>query len=260
VLFQKVKDLLVQQGFTIFEKVPLPAAADREFVLLQSDQVKTVSTIYRVVEPLAKALIFVVLGLLLLGIYVSTSRRYGVFAASWILILTGAFLIGLLAVSRAAFLSQLGVPDESWQGITFDTVSRFLEGLGRTAITLGVVGVIGAFLAGPARVAVAIRRGVMSLANRIAVSIVDAVPSVASAGRPFASGRSIFGGIILALGAWFLVWGRSASAGRIVWIVVLSLIAWFVVLVLAEAGKAAPVDGGTSDPDSAAPVTAGAES
>lgn len=260
VLFEKVKALLVQQGFTIFEKVPLPAAADREFVLLKSDQIKTVSTIYRVVEPLANALIFVVLGLLLLGIYVSTSRRYGVFAASWILIINGAFLIALLTVARAAFLAELSVPDASWQAVTFDTVTRFLEGLGRTALTLGAVGLIGAFLAGPARVAVAVRRAVMSLAHRLGTALVSSVPSVAGAGRLVASGRAVFGGVILAIGAWFLLWGRTASAGRIVWIVVLGLIAWFVVLVLAESGRASAGEDDAGAPEAPVGASTGVES
>jgi len=259
VLFEKVRELLVRQGFTIFEKVPLPAAVDREFVLLKSDQIKTVSTIYRVVEPLANALVFVVLGLLLLGTYVSTSRRYGVFAAGWILIVTGAFLIGLLAVARAAFLAELNVPDASWQAVTFDTVSRFLDGLGRTAVTLGVVGVIGAFLAGPARVALAIRHEVMALAQRLGTALVSAVPSLARTGRVFASARAVFGGIILVVGAWFLIWGRTASTGRIFWIVVLGLIAWFAVLVVAESGGTAPDQVDETIADAPVATSAGAD-
>lgn len=239
VLFERVQTLLVQQGFTIFAKVPLPAVADRQLVLLKSSQVKTVSATYRIVEPLANSLIVVVVLLLIAGIFVSRSRRYGVFAASWILLLTGAAVIALVTIVRAVFLADLGVPDASWQAVTFDTITRFMSGLGRTALALGLVGLVGGIIAGPAKPAVALRSGVLRFADLIAAPLVSMVPAVGKVGRVVRPSAWVFGGAIIVIGAFSLVASRSASAGRIAWIVVIGLVAWFIVLVVAATGGAA---------------------
>jgi hypothetical protein len=153
--------------------------------------------------------------------------------SGWILIAVGLLIIAALSVTRSVFLADLGVSDQSWQAVIYDTLTRFLQGLGRTSVALGVVAVLAALLAGPARFAVALRRGVMGLAKRIADPLANAVPSITGAGRVVSSALAIFGGIIVAIGTIALLWGREASAGRIVWIVVLALIAWFIVLVIA---------------------------
>jgi len=124
VLIERVRTLLVEQGLTVFANISVPKAADRELVLVRDEQVKVVSTTYRIVQPLANGLIWVALLLLALGILVINRRRVGILISGWIFLLTGAFILATFGLAKSLALSGLSVADNSWQAVTALLISR----------------------------------------------------------------------------------------------------------------------------------------
>jgi hypothetical protein len=236
VLIERVRTLLVEQGLTVFANISVPKAADRELVLVRDEQVKVVSTTYRIVQPLANGLIWLALLLLALGILVINRRRVGVMVSGWIFLLTGAFILGTFGLAKSLALSGLSVSDNSWQAVTAETVLRYLPGLGRTCVAIGIVAIAAGVIAGSSALGQWIRKVFVSASNLLGREIGKLGP-IAQQAATVASKKTIIAVVILVLAFAGLYTSDTVSAGRVAWVTSLGVIAWFITFALAAAGR-----------------------
>ncbi|MEI6364975.1 MAG: hypothetical protein WCO59_04745 [Actinomycetes bacterium] len=243
VLIERVRTLLVEQGLTVFANISVPAAADRELVLVRDEQVKVVSTTYRIVQPLANGLIWLALFLLALGIWVINRRRVGILISGWIFLLTGAFILATFGVAKSLALSGLSVAENSWQAVTAETVLRYLPGLGRTCVAIGIVAIAAGVIAGSSSLGQWIRKVFVTGSSLLGREIGKLGPIAQQAGN-VASKKKIIAVVILVLAFVGLYTSDTVSAGRVAWVTALGLIAWFITFALAAAGGEVEAAGG----------------
>ena len=243
VLIERVRTLLVEQGLTVFANISVPKAADRELVLVRDEQVKVVSTTYRIVQPLANGLIWLALFLLALGIWVINRRRVGVLISGWIFVLTGAFILGTFGLAKELALSGLSVAENSWQAVTAETVLRYLPGLGRTCVAIGIVAIAAGVIAGSSALGQWIRKVFVTGSNLLGREIGKLGP-IAQQAANVASKKKIIAIVIFVLAFAGLYTSDTVSAGRVAWVTSLGVIAWFITFALAAAGATTEATGG----------------
>ncbi len=242
VLIERVRTLLVEQGLTVFANISVPKAADRELVLVRDEQVKVVSTTYRIVQPLANGLIWLALFLLALGIWVINRRRVGVLISGWIFVLTGAFILGTFGLAKELALSGLSVAENSWQAVTAETVLRYLPGLGRTCVAIGIVAIAAGVIAGSSALGQWIRKVFVTGSNILGREIGKLGP-IARQAAIVASKKKIIAIVIFVLAFAGLYTSDTVSAGRVAWVTSLGVIAWFITFALAAAGATTEATG-----------------
>ncbi len=242
VLIERVRTLLVEQGLTVFANISVPKAADRELVLVRDEQVKVVSTTYRIVQPLANGLIWLALFLLALGIWVINRRRVGVLISGWIFVLTGAFILGTFGLAKELALSGLSVAENSWQAITAETVLRYLPGLGRTCVAIGIIAIAAGVIAGSSALGQWIRKVFVTGSNILGREIGKLGP-IAQQAANVASKKKIIAIVIFVLAFAGLYTSDTVSAGRVAWVTSLGVIAWFITFALAAAGATTEATG-----------------
>ncbi|MCX6418353.1 MAG: hypothetical protein NTU50_02720 [Actinobacteria bacterium] len=235
VLIERVRTLLVEQGLTVFANISVPQAADRELVLVRDQQVKVISTTYRIVQPLANGLIWLALFLLALGIWVINRRRVGILISGWIFLLTGAFILATFGVAKSLALSGLSVAENSWQAVTAETVLRYLPGLGRTCVAIGIVAIAAGVLAGSSALGQWIRKVFVSGSGVLGREIGKLGPVAQQAGNVEGK-KKIIALVIGVLAFAGLYTSDTVSAGRVAWVTSLGVIAWFITFALAAAG------------------------
>ena len=243
VLIERVRTLLVEQGLTVFANISVPKAADRELVLVRDQQVKVVSTTYRIVQPLANGLIWLALFLLALGIWVINRRRVGVLISGWIFLLTGAFILGTFGLAKELALSGLSVAENSWQAVTAETVLRYLPGLGRTCVAIGIVAIAAGVIAGSSALGQWIRKVFVTGSNLLGREIGKLGPIAQQSGN-VASKKKIIAIVIFVLAFAGLYTSDTVSAGRVAWVTSLGVLAWFITFALASAGATTEATGG----------------
>ena len=243
VLIERVRTLLVEQGLTVFANISVPKAADRELVLVRDEQVKVVSTTYRIVQPLANGLIWLALFLLALGIWVINRRRVGVLISGWIFVLTGAFILGTFGLAKELALSGLSVAENSWQAVTAETVLRYLPGLGRTCVAIGIIAIAAGVIAGSSALGQWIRKVFVTGSNLLGREIGKLGP-IAQQAANVASKKKIIAIVIFVLAFAGLYTSDTVSAGRVAWVTSLGVIAWFITFALAAAGATTEATGG----------------
>src|SRR4051794_10532663 len=106
-IVDQVKQLLADRGLTFVKNAPPIPAADQQIVLLESDQLKQVRTIYAFSNPVAKWLLPVV-ALLYLGGLLLSRRRPRTTMVIGVVLVANALLVALvLSVGRQLFINQL---------------------------------------------------------------------------------------------------------------------------------------------------------
>jgi hypothetical protein len=228
-LIQEVKRLLVERGFTFVEKVPIPAAADRSIVLLQSEQVTTISRVYKLADIATTWLIWVALGLLAAAILAGIDRRRWSIAVGASLAATTAIMFVALGILRQSLLRTRGVSDDSVEASVFDIVTRFFDGMLRAGFALGLVLIIVGLLAGPSGIARGIRGATTAALANLATALDRYLPQVRPFGRFVRQARSGLRVVIVAIAALSILGRADLSAGRVWWTVIVALIAWLIV-------------------------------
>ncbi len=157
-VIDQVKKVLASKGLTAIADRPTPPAADREIVLLNSDQLAQAQSIYKLTKPAATWLIVIVL-LLFVGAIALARRRARMVAYVGVGILLGA---GILRVGLAVapdFISNsfIGTPFQAASIVFFNTLTSYL--LTGTALFLivGIVMVVSGWIFSGQKHAVALR-------------------------------------------------------------------------------------------------------
>ena len=156
-LITQVKQALVARGLTVADKIP---AVNATFPLFAAPNLQKAQAGYRLVNTLKWVLPFVTLALLAAGIWLSRRRRRGLIGAALGLAASMLVLASALLIARAIYLNSVPsnvLPSDAAAAL-YDTLVRFIKQGLRVLLLVGLVVAAAAFLAGPSRAAVGVRR------------------------------------------------------------------------------------------------------
>ncbi|MFF4318361.1 hypothetical protein [Streptomyces sp. NPDC001568] len=235
---ETVKKELVDAGLSPAEKIP---DVDKQMVLFQSDELKKIRGAVHLLDVVGNWLPVLTVALAAAGVLLARRRRRALVTTA-LCAAAGCLLVGIaLVVARRYYLDHLPaqVQSPAAAAAVFDTLVRFLRVALRTALVLGVVVALGAYLTGPGR----LPRGVRGRAERTADSTArwGAAHGV-SGGRAGAwveaNRRWVTTVVVTVLAVVFALWNHPTVLT--VLLLVLILLAVLAVLaLLAAAGRAA---------------------
>lgn len=232
----EVKVRLVENGFAAADRIP---EVERSFVLVQSDALVSSQRAYRLLEAAATWLPVVVLVAFVGGVLLARRRRDALVRGA-VGLLASMLVLGLaLLVARSAYLGALAPdglsPDTA--ATVFDILVRSLrDGLRATAVLALVVALV-AVLAGPSRPAVW-TRGIL---RRVAPGSAGDGGDGGDAGRVgtwVQTHRRRLQVAVVVAGAAVLVLQTAPSAGVVVLVAVVCLVALGIIEILAGAPAA----------------------
>jgi hypothetical protein len=241
----QVKQLLVDRGLTFVQNAPPIPAADQQIVLLQSDQLQQVRTIYAFTNPVAKWL-FPLVGLLYLAGLLLSRRKPRTTVIIGLVVAANALLVALmLSIGRQLFVNQLaGTVFGPASRVFYDTLLSYLERGQQVMLWLGLILVVVGLFSGGTKLGTAVRTTTTRSLESVGGSLADT--SVAGTGRwtlANALWLRIVAGVV---GVVVLLWGNNASVSRLFWSVVVVVVLLAVIQLLVGTGRAA---GGRSDHD-----------
>ncbi len=233
---ENVKQELVKAGLSPAEKIP---AVDKQMVLFQSDKLEKIRGLVHLLDVLGNWLPVLTVVLGATGVLLARRRRRALVttmlcAAAACLILA----IGL-AIARRYYLDHLPeqVQSPAAASAIFDTLVRFLRVSIRTAIVLGIVVALGAYLSGGGR----LPRGVRGRTERAADSVAGwgAAHGVRT-GRlgtwVQARRRWVTAGVLLILALVFALWNHpTVLSVLLLFLILLAVLA--VLALLAASGR-----------------------
>ncbi|WP_146067395.1 hypothetical protein [Arthrobacter sp. SX1312] len=235
-----VKEQLTAQGFSLADRIP---EVDRTIVVAQSDELVQARSAYQAVDVLGLVLPWVSIALLAAGVLVARRRARALIWAGLGLAVAMAFLALGVAIGRVATVAALS-PQYMPSGAAEAIYDALVPLLYSTALAVGVAGVttaVVAYLAGPFRGAVAVRRLTVDTARRARAA---AESNGATTGRfgafLYSSRRYIRIGIAV-IGAAIVLFVRPLTPGVTLWTAAAALIA-ILLLELLQRPPAVEVD------------------
>lgn len=156
-LIDQVKAILVNEGFTVADRIP---AVNASFVIFQSDDITTAQGALRILQALGTWLPIIVLILLGVGSYVARDHRRALMAGAIGVVAAMVVLRLTLTIVRSLYLNAVPselVPREA-ATVIYDTLVRFLRDGVRLVLLVAVIVALAAFLGGPSVTAMRIRK------------------------------------------------------------------------------------------------------
>lgn len=182
----------------------LPQGAG-EIVILESSELGTVQTAVKTIQTMSVLLVLIVLGLFGLAIYLPKGeRRRMMMACAGSLVFTGIILLVVKAVAGQALVNALAdnALDQSPVGEVWGIATGLLVDIAQALILYGVALFLGAWVAGPSRPAVAVRRWLApSFRHRpvLVFGVIALIFLVALLWTPTSSNRELWGTLALAV-------------------------------------------------------------
>ncbi|WP_405806709.1 hypothetical protein OG729_16075 [Streptomyces sp. NBC_00210] len=234
----KAKDELVKAGFA-------PAAAIPEvhttFVVYSSDDLGKIKTYMRILQILGTWLPVVTVIIAAAAVFLSAHRRR-ILIATVLSIAFAMLLLGTtLAVFKNIYLDRL--PPSVYQpaaSAVFDDLVRFLRSSVRAVAAVALVTAIGAFLIGPSRAAVTVRRAGADGIGSVRGATESAGLRLGPVGRFVHRYKRWIGGVILLGAVLVLVTWSYPTTQVVLWIGLVVLAAFAIREFLDDAG---PQDG-----------------
>lgn len=154
----KVRELLVARGITIFNSIPINQLA-LKFELFDAAQLGEAQTGVKLLNALAWTLPFVVFGLLAAAVWLSAHRRrtviwWGIGTAIAMSVLGVGIVLGRTEYLHTVVSSKL---PHNAAAATFDTLLRFLRQGLRFVLAAGLLVALAAWVTGPSKFAVRLR-------------------------------------------------------------------------------------------------------
>lgn len=234
-LINAVKERLVARGLSFAANLPVPAAADRDIVLLTSPQLKQARAAYALAQPVAEWLIYVTLLVFVIAVLVSR-RRARMTMAVGIVMIIGAVVIRLgMAYGQSQLeLNLSGTSFAVAQNAFFTILTSYLLTAVRAAFALGLVlAVVGWFLSGTAS-AQSARRFLSGVLGRTGERASGT--AIAPVGAWFAKTRVFWRFLICGVAALVLLTSSPLTGAVILWAAVIAVVALVIVEFLAAAG------------------------
>ena len=188
-----------------------------QIVLLKSDQLSAAQTGVKILKALSSWLAFVVLALLALAIYLAHPRRRVMLeAAGFTLLTVGVLLLIIRRFVGNAVVDSLVKVESSKPAVhaVWLIETDLLRDLALALVLYGVVGLLAGFVAGPSRIAVALRRWLAPIWRERPVLVwlvAGFVFLLVIAFGPAAGSRRLLGTVVLAalVGFGLEVWRRQ---------------------------------------------------
>ncbi|MFJ1866490.1 hypothetical protein ACIOD1_17845 [Streptomyces sp. NPDC088097] len=229
-----VKQDLVKAGVSPAEKIP---DVDKQMVLFHSDKLGKIRGAVHLLDVIGNWLPVLTVLLGAAGVFLARRRRRGLVTVA----LGSAFACLLIAiglvVARRYYLDHLPeqVQSRDAAAAIFDTLVHFLRAALRTALVLGIVVALGAYLSGAGGLPRGVRGSAERSADGVARWAADHGVRTGSAGRWVeAHRRWITIGALLVVALVFALWNHPTVA--VVLMLVLILLAVLAVLALLAAG------------------------
>ncbi|MER6911365.1 hypothetical protein ABT354_06805 [Streptomyces sp. NPDC000594] len=155
-VIDQVKQRLVADGLTAAGRIP---EVHTDFTVLRSDEIGKVKTWFRLLQLAGVWLPVLALVLVVAGVLLAVRRRRALVAAALGVAFALLVLGGVLSAFRAVYLDRLpaGISQPAAASV-YDALVRFLRDAVRMVIALGIVVALAAWLSGPGRHAVLVRR------------------------------------------------------------------------------------------------------
>lgn len=249
-LIELVKEKLVSSGLGMVSQLQIPGA-QRQIVLMTSDELAQARTIYGFAKPVATWLIGLV-ALVYLGAVLLARRRPRMILAVGVALLLTSFALGFALAFGQVTISD-SLQDTVFgpaSTVFYTTILAYLDDSWRALFVLGLVLALGGLLAGSNRVGTSIRgylrHGLEGAGAQAALRVDALAPVGAWVGRYQTALRwasVVLGGVVL-------FWGLAPTAGR-VWgsaALVAALVAVISLLVGAATPAAAPEQAPTLAP------------
>ncbi|WP_234327855.1 hypothetical protein [Streptomyces sp. NRRL F-2664] len=238
----KVKEELVAAGVSPASKIP---EVDKQMVLFQNDKLGQIRGAVRLLDVLGNWLPVLTVVLGAAGVLLARRRRRALVTTALCSALACLLVAVVLAVGRRYYLDHLPpeVQSPAAAAAVFDTLVRFLRVSLRTAIVLGVVVALGAYLSGAGR----LPRGVRGRADRTADSAARWGAGhglrTGGAGRWVEAHRhALTLGVLLVIALVFALWNHPTVL-TVLLLVLILLVVLAVLALLAAGGRIADVPG-----------------
>lgn len=219
-----VKEQLTSQGFALAERIP---EVDRTIVVAQSDELVQARTAYQLLDVLGFMLPWASIALIAVGVLVARRRARALIWAGVGLAVAMAFLALGVAVGRIAAVAAISpqyLPSAAAEAV-YDTLVPLLYS---TALAVGVTGVtiaVVAYLAGPFRGAVMVRRLTADTARRARAAAESTGATTGRFGVFLYRARRYIRIVIAVIGAAIVLFIRPLTPEVTVWTAVGALIA-----------------------------------
>jgi hypothetical protein len=231
-----VKQRLGERGVTIFERVEkeLP----QEFVLFDSEQLTQAQAGVRLLKRVTYALPILALLAFAAAIALSPNRRRTLLRAALGLAFGMALLLIVFNIGRNFYLDAIQRAGRSRgaNAAAFDQVLGFLRLSLRTLFALGLVVALGAWLAGPGRLATRIREGVLGLVRG------KPGAEVTDVGRFVYTYRVALRVLVIGLGLLVLVVQSHPGPLAVIVVAVLVVVGLLLIEFLGRAARATPAE------------------
>jgi len=213
-----VKDRLVAAGLGVASKVP-PVGATLE--IAQVKGLTQAQSLVRALNTVADWILLVGLALIAIGAAIARHHRRAVLRAA-IGLGVGMVVLGLgLAIGRSIYLDNIptSVLPRAAAGSIYDTLVRYLRWGIRLVFLVALLVVLGLWLSGASRSAVAVRRWFAKVWRRAGEGAAAAAPFVARNANVFRVGIVLFAGLVLLLAS------ASITTFIVITVIVVALLA-----------------------------------
>lgn len=232
-LIGQVKQILIDRGFSIAEKIP--AQTDAQIVLFNAPNAATIQAGYSILNTVGFWLPLVAITLAVIGVFVCHTPRKALAWFGFGLMLAMALAAAGLGVARIAYLAELPESvDVPAATAFFDQFTVFLRQSLWAGAAGGLVLFLGGLLLGRGRVATGMRRVPVSAAAAIQRWLASLGLTMSSARRwvgTQATGLRIGLSLVALI---FIMLQRYKTPELILWTTVALLVGLFVVQVLAS--------------------------
>lgn len=232
-LIAEVQEQLVARGLTVVEDIPIPPAADRQIVLLESEQLAQARLIYAFSIPIARWLIVVVV-LLALGAILFARRRARMVVTVGVLLIVSMVLLRLGLrfgeVSLTANASD-GVMAAA-QTAFFNAITTYLITAIRAGYVVGILMILFGWLFGRSGSALA-SRNALSRSVGGAGAKAGSSDSISRVGAWVAPKRVPLIGAVVAIAGLVVVASDPLTAGTLLLLAVLVVLAVLAIQILA---------------------------
>ncbi|MCA0328645.1 MAG: hypothetical protein LCI03_01935 [Actinobacteria bacterium] len=258
-LITLVKQALVDRGLSFAANIPVPPVADRQIVLLQSQELQRAQTFYQLGQPVAQWLIYVVL-LMFVGAILLSRNRPKMTIAVGVAIILGMLVIrlGMVWGQNEVSLSLQNTPFALAERAFFIILTSFLLDAVRAGFVLGLILVIiGWFLSkGAAATAVrgALSGGLGGAGGRAAHG------PLAPIGSFFAKSAGVWRVLIIGIAVAVVLTSDQVTGSLLLWTTFFAVIALVVLEFFVATGRAveaAEADGAVAADEEPAGVGAG---
>jgi len=254
-LAQNVITQLDSRGITVFDKLPI-SKINLQIVLLQSRGLVKAQQATKLLNHLALFLPFLAIACYAGAVAVSTRRRRALMWCGIGLAVSMAVLAIILGLARSFLISASAghalTPEAS--AALFDTLLRYLRTGLRVLFGIGVLVALGAWLAGPSRPVVALRRAVVRAYRWVEQGVRNRGWDFGPVGQWVAANKGVVQGVLVGLAVLVLVWwGNPGILGTLV----VLLVTGFLVVVVRTLAVKPRLPGGASTGPGAGPGGAG---